>query len=168
MNLVYLASSCLCIIMASLILFFSFSLSSRIRRMWFRCSIYLICSSRAAFSFACYRSLLIYFNLETSLALLRVSSIFFHVFISSCFRRAIRFASNWASLSVLHSVSQFYYLLFAFFLGDYCWSSIASSHTGQTSVSFHSYTVASLLNVGQFNVVWFHGSYILSGTLLDL
>ena len=30
-----------------------------------------------------------------------VSSIFLHVFISSCFKRAIRLASNWASRSIL-------------------------------------------------------------------
>ena len=41
---------------------------------------------------------------EISVVLFLVSSIFFHVFISSYFKRAIRLASNQASLSILQNL----------------------------------------------------------------
>ena len=40
-----------------------------------------------------------------------VSSIFFHVFISSCFNRAILLANSWASLSILSKIVQITTLL---------------------------------------------------------
>ena len=47
------------------------------------------------------RSSLRFFRVKISFVLFLVSSIFFQVFCSSCLRRAMRLASNWASLSIL-------------------------------------------------------------------
>ena len=101
MNLVCFASSFLCILIAWDILFLSLSRSSFIFWILCLCSCCLMCSALACSAFCYYFTKLFYFSLCTSFALFRVSSIFFHVLISSCRSKAIRFASNCASLSVL-------------------------------------------------------------------
>ena len=68
-----------------------------------------IMASYCIFSiFAWTFSLFLCLSLKTSEALFLVSSIFFQVFTSSCFRRAIRFAKSWASLSTLFKGKTFY------------------------------------------------------------
>ena len=101
MNLACFASSFLCRMMASAIFFFSFSLS-RFYLMILSLAAWLIWCSCCIFAIlvCAFYSLLI-FNFVTSEALFLVSSIFFQVLNSSYLRRAILFASNCASLSIL-------------------------------------------------------------------
>ena len=101
MILAYLASSYLWSKIASWILAFSAFLSCLWKAIFYLVSISLclLTSSACIFSIATWA--FFYFNLWTSVALLLVSSIFFQVFISSCLRRAIRLASNYASRSQL-------------------------------------------------------------------
>lgn len=101
MNLACFASSFLCRMMASAIFFFSPSLSLFYLKIfslaawltWWSCCILAI------LEWAFYS--LLTFNFVTSWALFLVSSIFFQVLNSSYLSRAILFASNCASLSIL-------------------------------------------------------------------
>lgn len=96
-----LASSCLLIRIDCYIFDFSACLSLRIWRILERFCWDTICSYCIFSIFSWIFSLLRCLSLITSPARFFVSSIFFQVFISSCLRRAIRLASNWASLSTL-------------------------------------------------------------------
>ena len=93
-NFAYLASSFLCINIASAIFDFSFCLSSLILAIRFRCSIWRYYSACRISNFYYSLSKFFCFNLWTSPARLLVSSIFFQVFISSYFNSAIRFAKS--------------------------------------------------------------------------
>ena len=136
--------SFLCRIMASAIFFFSFSLS-RFYLMILSLAAWLIWCSCCIFAILvwAFYSLLI-FNFVTSEALFLVSSIFFQVLNSSYLRRAILFASNCASLSILtfkKLVSEktlwWFYLLFSLLCCVENWFS-RLLHGSKRSLSFDS------------------------------
>ena len=107
-NLACLASSCLLIRIDCWIFIFSMFRSLRNYSILFLFC-WAIMASYCIFSiFAWTFSLFLCLSLKTSEALFLVSSIFFQVFTSSCFRRAIRFANSQASLSTLFKEETFY------------------------------------------------------------